>query len=912
VSRPDDPLPQSNKLDRDNPWPGLEGFLEENKKLFEGRHRETMEFFRLIKTEQLSVLYGKSGYGKSSLLRAGVFPELRRAGFVPIYIVLKHDEREPALVQQVKDEISRTITSGNIDAPQPRPEETLWEYFHRKDVEWWDKENNLLTPVLVFDQFEEVITVGRESPDRQRRADDFLTELENLAGHSTPEPFALRLEQDPTLAANYLAYGNDFKLVLALREDFLPELESLRERLKGVMTNRYRLLPMNGQQALQVVLKPAPGLVDEAVGIEIVDRVSRLRGEAAAPTAVDRKEIAKRSVEPALLSMLCSQLNRKRRELGLRKITPDLVGEAQVEAVLHEFYDRGMSVVAKELHNFVEQRLITASGARNRCAREDALLEAGISAEDIDKLIDARILRLDVSAGVVWLELTHDRLAEIAKANRDARAMQRENEQKLADAEARESRALQRLARSRRRMRRVIAGAVAVLMIVIVGGLYDSQRRAQNAKQEAERKDKERLERDVGKAREILDQLAAQTGVSVAAPEQSEEAAERVNNDTKENTNSSGPAVQKKVSVSVADLQKLLAIFAGPNERGQKISRESALVRASEALLSYRAGAEEEPTVLLQAEAELANVRKTNPADPELARRQVDVDLALGALAQKKLEPRSDDIPAIEAVKARYVSAKKTIDDFLATSTTNVDWLMREADCIDRLGDVSKIQGRVTDARSAYDKARSIREKMLTMAPGRAGEIQLGIARSWNKIGNSHYVDSPKEAIVDYHKALDTLANVNETGKNSDTRMVEAEELKGILYGNIGGAHAKMKKPDWSEIQNAYHNEVAIFQRLYQLNPGNLRWRRFLIESCANEAYYNILEVPKSRQNPELALRLAMKAVVLDDEQHPIYLIALRQAFLSFGDPAFRSKVNKSLKERIESWKATRHTANRR
>src|SRR5436305_2481511 len=122
----EDSLSKSNKLDQDNPWPGLEGFVEENEQLFKGRHRETMEFFRLIKTEQLCVLYGKSGFGKSSLLRAGVFPRLRRANLVPVYIVLKHDEREPPLSQQIKDEISRVIDAGMFDAPKPAPEETLW------------------------------------------------------------------------------------------------------------------------------------------------------------------------------------------------------------------------------------------------------------------------------------------------------------------------------------------------------------------------------------------------------------------------------------------------------------------------------------------------------------------------------------------------------------------------------------------------------------------------------------------------------------------------------------------------------------------------------------------------------------------------------------------------------------------
>src|SRR5262249_2039197 len=225
------------------------------------------------------------------------------------------------------------------------------------------------------------------------------------AEHDTPESVRERLDENPALAERYDLYRNDFKLVLALREDFVPELESLRGRLKGVMTNRYRLLPMNGEQALEVVLEPAPHLVDEPVAIEIVDRVSRSRAESHAAPASNRKELSRRFVEPALLSMVCSQLNRKRRELRRSKITPDLVGQAQVEAVLIEFYDRGMAEVAEGLRTFVQDHLITVFGARNRYAKEDALLHNGVSADDIEKLVDARILRLDVSSDVAWLEL---------------------------------------------------------------------------------------------------------------------------------------------------------------------------------------------------------------------------------------------------------------------------------------------------------------------------------------------------------------------------------------------------------------------------------------------------------------------------------------------------------------------------
>ena len=66
-------------------------------------------------------------------------------------------------------------TSG-IDVRPPGEQEALWEYFHRSDVDFWDAQNRIVTLVLVFDQFEERFTLGRQdaaidsrSPNSRRR-----------------------------------------------------------------------------------------------------------------------------------------------------------------------------------------------------------------------------------------------------------------------------------------------------------------------------------------------------------------------------------------------------------------------------------------------------------------------------------------------------------------------------------------------------------------------------------------------------------------------------------------------------------------------------------------------------------------------------------------------------------------------
>ncbi|MGO9797398.1 MAG: hypothetical protein ACLPLZ_14980, partial [Terracidiphilus sp.] len=57
-----------------NPWPGLAPYTEQQHDLFFGRELEIEEILRLIQRDTLTVLFGRSGSGKSSLLHAGVFP----------------------------------------------------------------------------------------------------------------------------------------------------------------------------------------------------------------------------------------------------------------------------------------------------------------------------------------------------------------------------------------------------------------------------------------------------------------------------------------------------------------------------------------------------------------------------------------------------------------------------------------------------------------------------------------------------------------------------------------------------------------------------------------------------------------------------------------------------------------------
>ena len=64
----------TTQLDRENPWPGLESFEENARAFFHGRDHEAAALLNHVLDAPVTVLYGRSGLGKTSLLRAGLFP----------------------------------------------------------------------------------------------------------------------------------------------------------------------------------------------------------------------------------------------------------------------------------------------------------------------------------------------------------------------------------------------------------------------------------------------------------------------------------------------------------------------------------------------------------------------------------------------------------------------------------------------------------------------------------------------------------------------------------------------------------------------------------------------------------------------------------------------------------------------
>ena len=449
-------------LDAENPWPGLHEFDECGQRYFNGRAQESAELARQVRDAALTVLFGASGLGKTSLLKAGLMPKLSAEHYLPIYLRIDPRDRKAPLIEQVSEGLRGQLARGKVDHPSFPADESLWEYLHRKDLEFWSAQNELLIPVVILDQFEELFTLGAENRDAVRQLRD---DLADLIENRVPGALAVRLERADFPLEQFSLQARNYKLLLSFREDFLPDFETWGGAIPALMRNRLRLLPMNGEQAFEAVSTTGGRLVDTEVTNAIVHFVAAagLQPEgkkplmptppAAAAPLLANEELKGLMIEPALLSLVCTGLNERRKRSDKSVIDQELL-RGTGSAIVAEFYEDCVRDLAPASRRFIETELITESGHRNPYPKEDAIAQGFMTEAELEKLVNRRLLRVEPQLGADRIELIHDLLTPVVSQFRDQEQARQCRESELA-------------MQKKRRWRKVLTGAAVLVTIVL-------------------------------------------------------------------------------------------------------------------------------------------------------------------------------------------------------------------------------------------------------------------------------------------------------------------------------------------------------------------------------------------------------------------------------------------------------------
>ena len=330
----------------------------------------------------------------------------------------------------------------------------------------------------MIDQFEELFTVGQQVPTLVR---DFRHDFGDLVENRIPHSVMSRLEHDENTSTALALRSRSYKLLISLREDFLPDLEDWQQLIPMLGRSRLRLLPMDTNAALEAVEKPAAHLITRPQAQQVVRFIA---GEDIAHDDGDDGDYRRRTsrhpallhVEPALLSLFCRELNEARKRRGAAQFDEQLIEGAQRD-VLKNYYVTCIENLPARVAHFIEDQLITRSGFRNSYACEDAV-PSHVTEAELDQLVRSRLVHIEDRYGTQRIELSHDVLTNVIRERRDQRKAEEERASLAAQLEAasRRQRELdqQRIHERQRRLQserekhrlRWLSAALAALLLI--------------------------------------------------------------------------------------------------------------------------------------------------------------------------------------------------------------------------------------------------------------------------------------------------------------------------------------------------------------------------------------------------------------------------------------------------------------
>ncbi len=347
----------SSDLTRLNPYVGPRAF-QTGETLY-GRDREQRDLLNYLLSQRVVLLYSPSGAGKTSLIHAGLIPGLQSKSFAVLPIIrLNLEPPDGSMAGTDSTGFNRYIYSALLSLEEGLPEEqqtgsddlsrlSLADYLDRRPPQ--ESQNDPEQPdieVLVFDQFEEILTVD---PTDSRGRAGFFDQLGE----------ALRQRSRWVL--------------FSMREDYIAALDPFQRAIPTHFNNRFRLDLLGVDAARLAIQRPA-----SQAGVDFGDPAAQKLVDDLRRVQVQRPDGSMEEqlggyVEPVQLQVVCYRL--------WQGISPDqsLINEediartGDVDQSLGDYYAEQAAAIAAEtgvrqraIRGWFENQLITEGGIRGQ------------------------------------------------------------------------------------------------------------------------------------------------------------------------------------------------------------------------------------------------------------------------------------------------------------------------------------------------------------------------------------------------------------------------------------------------------------------------------------------------------------------------------------------------------------------
>lgn len=386
---------------RESPFVGLMPFDEGDAPYFFGREKESRLIIADLFASPLTILYGTSGVGKSSLLRAGVFPRLgARRDILPVLCSDWQSDPMQALRDGVAKAAQKRFSAGVNE--RPKIDQVIRELQSEPLRAFLPRLAEALKCriMIVLDQFEEF-----------------------LLYHGPDEPLSVEL---PACVGGS---GLAMSFMISLRDDAMSRLDRFEGRIAGLFDNLRRVDQLDAKAAGDAIAKPVtqfdkqhrelrmPNSIDSSL-ISVILRDIRAEGETNIGVRTSTR------FEAPYLQLVMSRLWSEECDVGSRRLrlsTLDRLGGAQhiLQTHLDEVMSR-LSETDQQVAAQVFQLLVTPSASKIAHTVRDLADYAAVDRRQVAAVLNAlsrgsgRILRpLPGPSGYATesrYEIFHDRL----------------------------------------------------------------------------------------------------------------------------------------------------------------------------------------------------------------------------------------------------------------------------------------------------------------------------------------------------------------------------------------------------------------------------------------------------------------------------------------------------------------------
>jgi WD40 repeat protein len=380
---------------RGNPYVGPRAF-EYGERIY-GRDPEVLRLLDLLIAERIVLLYSPSGAGKTSLIQAGLIPNLEREGFtvLPVVRVSLEPPGDLESLGNGNRYLASTLLSleQGLSTDRQLPRDRSGPASLSAYLEHRPHDDGASEQVLIFDQFEEVLTL---------------------------DPTDLHLKDEFLVQVGRLLHDRQRWAVFAMREDYIAGLDPYLRHFPTRLSTTFRLDLLGtaaAQAAVQLPARDAGRRFSDLAAQTLVDNLRRVQVQRPqGPT-----EEAGPYVEPVQLQVVCRRVW-DRLPADATEIGPaDVNAVSDVDRALADYYSEQVAGIAREtgmperpIREWFESELVTDQGFRSQALRGPR----GDAERRVLRLLeDAHLIRAETRRGATWFELAHDRLIEPVRTN---------------------------------------------------------------------------------------------------------------------------------------------------------------------------------------------------------------------------------------------------------------------------------------------------------------------------------------------------------------------------------------------------------------------------------------------------------------------------------------------------------------